>query len=245
MKGGGWLLFSSGEAAPKAPMSPGRSCPHSKKVKLSLAFLTSTALRNKLRAKWGCRMSKGCFRLFFLISIVSIALASAAVLRADVTGSILGVVHDRSQAVVAGAKVVATNVETNLSQETTSSAEGSYHILALPAGKYKLTVTAPGFRTFTETNIEVKVNDQLHFDVTLGLGTVTETVEITANAVQAQTDKTQQGAVIDAKKMLALPLNGRSYLDLLGLQACVAPSNYNQAIQQDPSGLGILKAGKT
>src|SRR5205807_1426925 len=92
--------------------------------------------------------------------------------------------------VVAGAKVVATNVETNLSQETTSSADGSYHILALPAGKYKLTVTARGFRTFTETNIEVKVNDQLHFDVTLGLGTVTETVEITANAVQVQTANT-------------------------------------------------------
>src|SRR5437588_1069593 len=240
MKSCGWLLFSSGGAA---PMSPGRSCPHSKKVKLSLALLTSTALRNKLRAKWGCRMSKGCFRLFFLISIVSIALASAAVLRADVTGSILGVVHDRSQAVVAGAKVVATNVETNLSQETTSSAEGSYHILALPAGKYKLTVTAPGFRTFTETNIEVKVNDQLHFDVTLGLGTVTETVEITANAVQVQTDNTQLGDVIDSKKMLALPLNGRSYLDLLGLQAGVAPSNSNQAIQQDRPVSGILNAG--
>src|SRR5438270_8374228 len=221
MKGGGWLLASEGEAA---PMSPVRRCPHPKKVKLSLALLTSTALRNKLRAKWGCRMSKGCFRLFFLISIVSIALASAAVLRADVTRSILGVVHDRSQAVVAGAKVVATNVETNLSQETTSSAEGSYHILALPAGKYKLTVTAPGFRTFTETNIEVRVNDQLHFDVTLGLGTVTETVEIAADAVQVETENTQLGDVIDSKKMLALPLNGRSCLDLLGLQAGVAPS---------------------
>src|SRR2546430_349999 len=240
MKGGSWLLFSSGEAA---PMSPGRSCPHSKKVKLSLALLTSAALRHKLRTKWGCRMSKGCFRLFFLISIVSIALASAAVLRADVTGSILGVVRDRSQAVVAGAKVVAINVETNLSQETTSSADGSYHILALPAGKYKLTVTAPGFRTFTETNIEVRVNDQLHFDVTLGLGTVTETVEIAANAVQVQTENTQLGDVIDSKKMLALPLNGRSYLDLLGLQAGVAPGNSNQAIQQDRPVSGILNAG--
>src|SRR5947199_7879767 len=177
-------------------------------------------------------MSKRHLRVFLLISIVSIVLTSAVVLRADVTGSILGVVHDRSQAVVAGAKVVATNIQTNLKQETTSAGDGSYRILALPAGNYRLTVTASGFRTFTETDIEVKVNDQLHFDVTLDVGTVTEHVEISANAVQVQTENTQLGDVIDSKKMLALPLNGRSYLDLLGLQAGVAPVT-SGSIQQD------------
>jgi len=182
-------------------------------------------------------------RVFLLISIVSIVLTSAVVLRADVTGSILGVVHDRSQAVVAGAKVVATNIQTNLKQETTSAGDGSYRILALPAGNYRLTVTASGFRTFTETDIEVKVNDQLHFDVTLDVGTVTEHVEISANAVQVQTENTQLGDVIDSKKMLALPLNGRSYLDLLGLQAGVAPGNSNQAIQQDRPVSGNLNPG--
>src|SRR2546429_974524 len=188
-------------------------------------------------------MSKRHLRAFLLISIVSIVLTSAVVLRADVTGSILGVVHDRSQAVVAGAKVVATNIQTNLKQETTSAGDGSYRILALPAGNYRLTVTASGFRTFTETDIEVKVNDQLHFDVTLDVGTVTEHVEISANAVQVQTENTQLGDVIDSKKMLALPLNGRSYLDLLGLQAGVAPGNSNQAIQQDRPVSGNLNPG--
>jgi len=188
-------------------------------------------------------MSKHHFRIFLSILIVLITLTTAALLRADVTGSILGVVHDRSQGVVAGAKVVATNIQTNLKQETTSAADGSYRILALPAGNYKLTVTASGFRTFTETNIEVKVNDQLHFDVTLDVGTVTEHVEISANAVQVQTENTQLGDVIDSKKMLALPLNGRSYLDLLGLQAGVAPGNSNQAIQQDRPVSGNLNPG--
>jgi len=90
-------------------------------------------------------------------------------LRADVTGSIFGAVHDRSQAVIAGAHVVATNVETNLSRETTSDADGSYRILALPAGHYKLSVTASGFRAFTETDIEVKVNARNPEAVTLSL----------------------------------------------------------------------------
>jgi len=169
-------------------------------------------------------------------------LAGAAVLRADVTGSILGVVHDRSQAVISGARIVVTNVQTNLKKDATSGADGSYHLLALPAGNYQLSVTAAGFRTFTEKDIVVKVNDELRFDVTLDVGNVTETVEITANAVQVQTENTQLGDVIESKKMLALPLNGRSYIDLLGLQAGVAPSTAG-TIGGDRPISGILNAG--
>jgi hypothetical protein len=187
-------------------------------------------------------MSKDHFRIFLLISIVLIVLTSAAVLRADVTGSILGVVHDRSQAVVAGARVIATNVETSFSRETTSDPDGSYRILALPVGKYNLTVTASGFRPFTETDIEVKVNDQLRFDITLDVGTVSERVEVTAHAVQVQTENTQLGDVIDSKKILALPLNGRSVIDLLGLQAGVAPGTAG-TIGGDRPISGILNAG--
>src|SRR6266446_7107407 len=178
--------------------------------------------------------------IFLSISIVLIMLACADVLRADVTGSIQGVVRDRSNAVVSGAKVVAINGQTNFKQETVSGADGSFRILALPAGTYKLTVTATGFRTFTETNIEVKVNDQLRFDVTLDVGSVQQQVEIVANAVQVQTESTQLGDVIDSKKMLALPLNGRSYLDLLGLQAGVVPVT-SGSIQQDRPVAGGLK----
>jgi len=182
-------------------------------------------------------------RIFLWISIVLIMLARAEVLRADVTGSILGVVHDSSGAVVSGAKIVATNVQTNFNKETVSGGDGAFRILALPAGIYKLTVTAAGFRTFTETNIEVKVNDQLRYDVTLNVGSVKEVVEIEANAVQVQTESTQLGDVINSKKMLALPLNGRSYIDLLGLQAGVAPATA-ETIQQDrPVAGGLQNSG--
>jgi Carboxypeptidase regulatory-like domain len=163
-------------------------------------------------------------RVFRLFSIVLIMLAAAQASHADVTGSMQGVVHDRSGGVVAGAKVVAINVQTNLRQETVSAPDGTFRILALPAGTYRLTVTAGGFRPFVENSVEVQVNDQLNFDVTLDVGSVSDTVEISANAVQVQTESTQLGDVIDSKKMLALPLNGRSYIDLLGLQAGVAPT---------------------
>ena len=142
---------------------------------------------------------------------------------ADVTGSISGVVRDRAQAVVAGAHVTVTNVQTNLSQEITSGPDGSYHFLALPAGTYRLTANAPSFRTFTATDITLQVNDQLKLDVVLDVGTVNEHIDVAAEAVHVETDSTQLGDVIDSQKMLTLPLNGRSYLDLLGLQAGVAP----------------------
>ena len=125
----------------------------------------------------------------------------------------------------------------------TSGQDGSYRVLALPVGTYKLTVNAKGFRPFAETDIVVKVNDQLQIDVTLDVGSAQqEVVNVEANAVQVQTESTQLGDVIDSKKMLALPLNGRSYVDLLGLQAGVAPATAG-TIGGDRPVSGILNAG--
>ena len=103
-------------------------------------------------------------------SIVLILFSNAIVTRADVTGSIQGVVRDRSQGAVAGAQLEIVNTETNLRYQVTSGQDGSYRVLALPVGTYKLTVNAKGFRPFAETDIVVKVNDQLQIDVTLDVG---------------------------------------------------------------------------
>ena len=159
-----------------------------------------------------------CILLFSVLSFVALSN-----LRGDVTGSILGVVKDRTQAVVTGATVVATNVATNLSEQTTSAVDGTYRFLALPAGTYKVTASAASFQQYTASDIDLKVNDQLRIDVTLEVGSVQQEVNVTANAIQVETESTQLGDVIESKKMLALPLNGRSYIDLLGLQAGVAP----------------------
>ncbi len=176
------------------------------------------------------------------ILLVLVALCCSSVLRADVTGAVQGSVHDRSQGSIVGARVLITNVATNNTQETTTAADGTFRILALAAGTYKLAVSASGFRPFVEDGIVISVNDQLHFDVTLDVGSVSDKVEVAANAVQVQTESTQLGDVIDSKKMLALPLNGRSFIDLLGLQAGVAPGTAS-TIQQDRPVSGILNSG--
>jgi Carboxypeptidase regulatory-like domain len=176
---------------------------------------------------------------FFLAAAI---IFDARIVRADVTGSVLGTVRDSSQAIVAGAHITISNAQTNLKYEAVSGADGSYHFLSLPAGTYRLTVIAAGFKTYNTTAIEVKVNDQLQVDVALSVGSTTETVSVEANAVQVQTENTQLGDVIDSKKMLALPLNGRSFIDLLGLQAGVAPASA-ATIQQDRPVSGGLNAG--
>src|SRR5260370_23344110 len=111
-------------------------------------------------------------RVASTLLVVLAIIFSPTALRADVTGSILGVVHDRSQAVVAGPRIVPTNVQTNFKQETVSAADGSYRLLALPAGNYKVTATAPGFQPYAATDIELKANAQLPLDAILEVGTV-------------------------------------------------------------------------
>src|SRR5579871_1419658 len=87
------------------------------------------------------------------VLLVLLALCYSSVSRADVTGSVQGTVHDRSQGAISGARVLITNVATNSSQEVASAADGTFRILALAAGTYKLSVSASGFRPFVEDGI--------------------------------------------------------------------------------------------
>ncbi|MEO8657203.1 MAG: carboxypeptidase regulatory-like domain-containing protein [Bryobacteraceae bacterium] len=161
---------------------------------------------------------------------------------ADVTGSILGNVRDSTEAMVRGARIEVTNTQTNYTQSTTSGVDGQYRLLALPPGPYKITATAPGFQQAVNTGTELKVNDQLRVDFVLQVGNVQQQVSVTGEAIQVETENSQLGDVIESKKMLALPLNGRSYVDLLGLQAGVAPASAG-SMQQDRPVSGGLSAG--
>ncbi len=168
---------------------------------------------------------RNCYRLFAPIFVIMTLFLAPSVLLADVTGSILGIVRDPAQAVVKGVRVRIINTQTNLSQETVTADDGSYHFLALPAGTYRINAAIAGFQQYKTTDIVLQVNDQLRIDISLKVGSINEQITISADAAQVETESTQLGDVIDSKKMLSLPLNGRSYLDLLGLQAGVAPAS--------------------
>jgi hypothetical protein len=177
-----------------------------------------------------------------LLLLAFLIVASGPELKADVTGSILGAVTDAGGGVLPGVEVVATNLETNQRQSTRTDNLGQYRILAMPVGTYKVEASAPGFQKFLETGIDLTVNQQHRVDIVLQVGNVEQQVEVNAAALQVETTATQLGDVVEEKKMLALPLNGRSYIDLLGLQAGVAPASAG-TITQDRPVSGGLNAG--
>lgn len=177
--------------------------------------------------------------LFFLSMTGFVA---GPALRADVTGSILGTVTDANGGVVPNVEVVATSLETNLRRTARSDGLGEYRILALPVGRYKLEASTGGFQKFLMSEIDLTVNEQHRVNVTLQVGNVEQQVEVKAEAAQVESASSQLGDVVESKKILALPLNGRSYIDLLGLQAGVAPASAG-TISQDRPVSGELNAG--
>src|SRR5277367_4296570 len=152
-------------------------------------------------------------------------LAGTTPLRADVTGSILGYVRDSSGGVLPNATLTVTQASTGYTRTTTSDGSGQYTFLALPPGIYRLTASGAGFENGVVENINLNVNDALKFDFVLQVGNVNQTVSVDASSVQVDTATTSLGTTISSSQILAMPLNGRSYLDLLALQPGVAPSN--------------------
>jgi hypothetical protein len=164
------------------------------------------------------------WRYFYLCLIM---LLGAVQLRADVTGSIIGYVRDSSGAVLPNATLTVTQTSTGYTRTATTDSSGAYSILALPPGTYRLTASMAGFENGVVENINLNVNDALKYDFSLQVGNVSQTVSVDASTVQVDTATTSLGTTITSATILAMPLNGRSYLDLLSLQPGVAPANTN------------------
>jgi hypothetical protein len=175
-----------------------------------------------------------CFCLIVVLGTVQ--------LWADVTGSIVGYVRDKSGAVLPSATVTAIQTATGYSRTVTTDASGQYSILALPPGRYRLTASVPSFQQGVVDNIDLNVNDALHFDFDLQVGSVNESISVDANALQVQTVATSTGTTIESPQILAMPLNGRSYIDLLTLQAGVSPVNTNSGYNDRGPASGLYSS---
>ncbi|HEY1657648.1 MAG TPA: carboxypeptidase regulatory-like domain-containing protein [Candidatus Sulfotelmatobacter sp.] len=143
---------------------------------------------------------------------------------AGVSGSISGTVKDSSGAAIAGASVSLTNANMGARQLTTSDGRGGYTFPVLAVGTYELEVSHSGFKPYRRSEIKVDTNSALSVDITLQIGRRDDKITVSDSAVHLETYSSQIGEVIDSKQMTSVPLNGRSYTDLLSLQAGVAPA---------------------
>lgn len=145
----------------------------------------------------------------------------------QVTAAITGKVIDPSGAAVTDAKVTATDTERGSVWPTVTNGEGAYNLPRLVVGTYNLRVEHAGFQVATESNILLQMNQIARVDITLTVGSVQQTVEVTSAAPLLQTESTEVGQVIDARTNEDLPLASRNYVQL----TLLAPGS----IHPDPS----------
>lgn len=144
-------------------------------------------------------------------------LTSSPLAQVGTEGGILGVVMDTSGAVVAGAEITITNLDTNRKKTAVSNAAGNFEILALPRGPYSVTASFTGFKTWTLEKMELTIGERKRIAPVLQVGEVSEKVTVEARAELLQTEKGSLETIVEQKQILELPLNGRNPVELVRL----------------------------
>jgi hypothetical protein len=138
------------------------------------------------------------------------------------SGELTGEVLDPSGAAVADARVTLTDTATNQSYESKTNASGVYAFTSQKPGVYSLAVEADGFKRFIREGITVITGERIRVDVALLMGSPVENITVKADAPLLRTDSATLGQVIDVKTMPTLPLNGRTFINLVGLVPGIA-----------------------
>jgi hypothetical protein len=161
---------------------------------------------------------------WFIVSLMLMVLALGSVeAYAQTTGTIYGRVSDPNNSAVAGANVTASHIGTDTKRTAVTNDEGEFSFALLPVGKYDISVEAKGFKSVIQRGVELQVESNLRVDPKLELGAITEQVTITDQASQIDTASSTLGKVVEQRRIVDLPLNGRNFLELGLLQAGVAP----------------------
>jgi Carboxypeptidase regulatory-like domain/TonB dependent receptor len=155
-------------------------------------------------------------------------------------GSIVGTVKDQTGATVPNAKVTATDVERGIHLETTTNDSGDYVAGPLRVGRYTITVEHAGFKKSITPAVDLDVQQRIALNVTLQVGQISESIEVTGAAPLLETETSELGQVVDNKRVANLPLNGRNFAQLALLTAGTAPSEPGA---RDEGGFGFSANG--
>jgi hypothetical protein len=148
-------------------------------------------------------------------AVLTILLAALPVSAQVATAELAGVVADQSGAGIPQARVTVTNSATGIvAREVNTLADGSYVITLLQPGVYSVGVEAQGFRKLMQSGLELQTNQRAKVDLTMQVGQVSDTVEVTAAATQLESQSSSLGAVISQQYVSELPLNGRNFVQL-------------------------------
>src|SRR6266511_4127781 len=155
------------------------------------------------------------------VAIGLLAIVFAAVSQTPST-EILGPVSDSSGAVIAGARVTLLRVATGERRETVTDSTGNYSFPLIDIGEYDITIKAAGFTQQERKGIALQLQQKARINFELTVGETRESVEVVSAAIQLKTDDSSVGQVIDNKRIVELPLNGRNISGLAVLTAGVS-----------------------
>ena len=159
-------------------------------------------------------------------------------------GRVSGTVRDSSNAVIPNASVKATNTQTGAEHQMLTDGKGAYSFPELAIGTYDVLVERQGFKSYRRRGITLDADTSLTVDAVLEVGNASEAVTVIESAVQVKTSDTEMGEVISGKTMTTMPLNGRSYTDLISLQPGVVPvSSITSSTVQDVGASALSPSG--
>ncbi len=158
----------------------------------------------------------------FVLSLM-IAICLPALAQKD-TGAIAGLVKDPSGAAIAGAKVTITDADRGTTLTSTTNEQGEYVAGPLKIGRYNVAVEKGGFKKTVVGPVTVDVQARPEVNVTLQVGSISETLTVTTEGPQLETETSELGHVVGTHTITGLPLNGRNYAQLAQLTAGVAPT---------------------
>jgi hypothetical protein len=159
------------------------------------------------------------------------ALTTAIALAQQNTATILGTVTVPSGSSIGNAKVTVTDEQTQFTRTVESDASVNYLMPLLPIGvNYRISIEAPGFKSSVRSGIALQLNQNARFDVRMEVGSVSDSVEVNANAPLVDTYSSEGGGVVEGRRITELPLNGRNPLQLATLLPGVTVSQNPTAI---------------
>jgi len=164
-----------------------------------------------------------------LAAVIAMLVATSALAQTP-TGTILGSVKDAQGAVVPGATVTATNLGTQYSRNTVTDGAGEYALRLLPVGNYKVEVSIPGFKTFTQTGIQLEVGRNARLDATIELGAVSETVSVIGDSPLVDTASAALARTVGQNEVLNLPLVNRDLYQLLSITGGVTSNTSSNSL---------------
>ena len=182
-----------------------------------------------------------------LVFALALAVPTLSSAQTVAIAQISGVVTDESGGALPGVEVTVTQTSTGLTRFVVTGAGGEYVLPNLPIGPYKLEAKLQGFSTFEQTGIVLQVGTSPVVNVSLKIGTLSETVTVAAGATMIETRNTAVGTVVSQEQMVGLPLDGRqaSQLVLLAGAAVTQPGGLIGSQREYPSAVAISVAGGT